>query len=279
MEQPRLLKRIVIIFIAYVVIAYGAIVIIDFLNLFGSQAIMHAIQDTLNPKRFEVPLFWYFISTQGSFTENMQWAYLLIATITLFVASRTASRQGEVLLSRGFKLWGAGLTLLFLEDTLNTRHWIRRGASALLNLADNRSSAAAISVEIFIYALMGILMLYALFRLRRLVFSHARITACVLIGYAAYGLAAAFSATRHAFGWYSRAGEALIETFNLRSIDTWRIASEIIEMRSSTLGYYLMDYLVEETLELLGAGMLAFASVMLLYLIKRPNNEQTPAPH
>ncbi len=66
-----------------------------------------------------------------------------------------------------------------------------------------------------------------------------------------------------------RFGQHLIHRLGFDTIDTWRIANETIEKRDKNLGYYFMDYLVEETLELLGAGLLVLGFVMLYKELKK----------
>ncbi len=263
-------------FIGYLLATTAIIIVVDILNLFNSQTIMKSITGLFDIKRFEVPLFWYFISTQGSFTENVQWILLFVAVLCLFFTSKALKNAEEPRLAGAFRLWGIAMLLLFLEDTLNTRHWLRRFFGHILGWEDTLRSPPAIAVEVSTYAIMAFLMVLSLWCLRHLLLRHKEALFSILAGYGLYGVAAFFSATRHAADWYMRFGQYLIERLGFDAIDTWRIANETIEVRGKNLGYYFMDYLVEETLELLGAGLLAFGFVTLYKTLKK-NRFRPPA--
>ncbi len=268
--------------LVYLLVTGTIILTVDILNLFGSQAIMKSIEGMFDIKRFEVPLFWYFISTQGSFTENVQWLYLFFVVATLFTITKSLKASGEIHLFRAFRLWTIAAFLLFLEDTLNTRHWLRRFFALVLDFNDPLESPAAIAVEVSTYAIMATLMVISFVRLLPLFFRCKKALLLLVAGYGFYGVAAFFSATRHLNNWYMRFGDALIGRLGFDTIETWRIANETIEARGKNLGYYFMDYLVEETLELLGAACLAIGAVLLYQLLKThafknplPNHEQS----
>jgi len=184
-------------FIGYLLVTTAIIIMVDILNLFNSQTIMKSVTGLFDIKRFEVPLFWYFISTQGSFTENVQWIFLFVATICLFFTSKALKNASETHRARAFFLWGVATLLLFLEDTLNTRYWLRRFFGHILGWEDTLRSPPAIAVEVSTYALMAFLMVISLWLLRKVLLRHKKALIPILFGYGFYGVAAFFSATRH----------------------------------------------------------------------------------
>jgi len=80
----------------------------------------------------------------------------------------------------------------------------------------------------------------------------------LVIGYLSYGVAAIASASRLIGSWYEVIGGSLVQTLFPHMADV-----AFAELGPGAVGYFLMDYLLEESLELLGAATLSTALLLL----------------
>ncbi len=78
-------------------------------------------------------------------------------------------------------------------------------------------------------------------------------------------------------GMVWRVGDWLLETTSIIQLSNWADANQIIIAREAawntglnrTLGYYVMDYIYEETLELVGSALITFSLLTLLMIFKQ----------
>ena len=94
-----------------------------------------------------------------------------------------------------------------------------------------------------VYGIYASIPLYAVARHREQVFSVSKITLLFWFGVSMYAVASISSATRHVGEWYLVFGEYLNQYLfegRLAYSEEWN-------------GFYVMDALVEETIELIGA--------------------------
>ena len=89
----------------------------------------------------------------------------------------------------------------------------------------------------------------------------------LVAGYIFYGIAAVCSATRNIGNWYAVVGEMVLDSITTGAEISWSGGS-VIYFRDP-LGFWFMDYVVEESLELLGAAFLASAIAAFIVDIKR----------
>lgn len=275
MQKTFLQKSLLYLFIGYLIFFYFMFFFVDIFNVFNSQRILYWWMEQGTSLRHQVPLFWFTASVQGSFTENLQWFFLIIAFVTsLLVAIHFKKQQAKYFVPS--VLWSIGMFLLVLEDIYNTRHKLRNLLAPLLGADDDLRSYVAIGIEVVTYGLMGVLMISALYLLRKVLLSNRLVLRYFVIGYGAYAIASAFSSTRHFMNWYRHTGNFILRVFRFDTLPNWIDGSEAILTRETlsghnrgrTLGYYFMDYLVEETFELIGAACLALGFVALLTYLK-----------
>ncbi len=264
-----------IVLFSYIGLYSLGIVLIDILNVFGSQRIMEWYTTTGDFQKHKVPLLWFALKAQGGFTEIMQWSYLFVGTVTVATMAY-CMRKWHVSGQRWFFVWTLAMVVLFAEDTLNTRHWLRHVITRAIYGTPLVTHTVGSLIEIVSYGLMAVLMILPPLMLWRIVTKNKKTLRWLLVGYASYAVASFFSATRHVFEWYMKTGDALLRWTGLIRLPNWAAANETIitgdlehaEM-ARTLGFYFMDYVVEETLELLGAGLLAIAFLMLFRDVSR----------
>ena len=102
----------------------------------------------------------------------------------------------------------------------------------------------------------------------------------ILSGYAAYFVAAASSATRYMGDWYVHAGGVVLQAFDTAGHASWTRMEENVSGREAPLDrmeFWLMDYLYEESIELIGAGCL-LAGFLSLAAAQSKRSRCMPTP-
>lgn len=211
-----------------------------------------AIQDLLVNRGVERAFMWYYLFTEGSPTEMMQWSFLGATVILCGYLSGRLSARGNSPPARFFALIAVGTGIMLMEDAGNLRHRIK----FYVRLVFGDTMLIGIGVELVVYALLGALMIYALGRYWRYPWQHPGTRRYMAAGYLTYAAASIASATRHFGDWYDHAGEWLLGRWGLLEDFTARF---ILTDVGRPVGFYIMDFLVEESVELIGAGLLCAA--------------------
>jgi hypothetical protein len=113
--------------------------------------------------------------------------------------------------------------------------------------------------------------LYALLRYGKHLRSQVESLVYVLAGFGFYAMAGMSSATRNWGAWYAKAGVRIQETFGLRVPDG---------MTPERYGHWLVDSLLEETLELFGAMFFLAAAIAFYRSVIRTDKafDHRPGP-
>jgi len=149
-----------------------------------------------------------------------------------------------------------GLSLMLLEDSLNIRHEISFILSNYFysgevgSLQWRRSNFRSM-IEISIYSIIGTIMTVSFIIIYFRYNLNNRGRKYFIIGYGFYFFASVASATRNIFDWYTVVGGILINTLAKLGDPDW--SGDTILYYSDTLGFWFMDFVIEESLELLGA--------------------------
>ena len=212
-------------------------------------------------------LAWAFLFSEGSPTEWLQWIALAGCVLTcgfLWGRTQTLGRSHAPF----FGILGAGLCLMLIEDAGNLRHGLSKLVLENLLGLPGRGLAKSVMDLVVYAALAGLMVAPFVLYLRKLRLG-LRASMLFLTGYAAYGLAAFSSASAYVGNWYARVGNDIIAANGI-DIDarlSWsRMAEQVALGTRPDMGFWLMDFLYEESLELLGAGMILAA---LLSLVQR----------
>ncbi|GEM_PF-950484 len=250
----------------YLALQYLFIYLIDIRNVFGWQ------QGLIDEGEAPVPLLWYVLNQDAFLTEIIAWTFLIVAMLMTGIIAGIMLANKNIY-TKPFLLLAGGFTLMILEDVANIRHMLRTVITLPLGYAamEGYNSAIGIVIEFVVYILLASLMVYPVYKLLPFILKHKNIRNSLLVGYAFYGLAAFLSASRHISNWYGRAGEAIINHFDLYSIQTWAIARDYFEAHERTLGFHLIDYLFEETLEIIASAFLAIAMIYIFVILKKQN--------
>ena len=212
-------------------------------------------------------LAWAFLFSEGSPTEWLQWIALAGCVLTcgfLWGRAQTLGRPYAPF----FGILGMGLCLMLIEDAGNLRHGLSKLVLVDFLGLPGRGLAKSMMDLVVYSALAGLMVAPFVLYLRQLR-PGMRASVLFLSGYAAYGLAAFSSASAYVGNWYARVGNDIIAATGI-DIDarlSWtRMAEHVAEGTRPDLGFWMMDFLYEESLELLGAGMILAA---LLSLVQR----------
>jgi len=246
----------------YLFVTWSMVFFIDVLNIFDMQNILVS-------KGWDIPfLFWIFFTERGP-TEILQWIFLFAGFLTcgLIISKEQSKKDSNN--EQFFFLVGIGVFLMFLEDTINIRHIISYSLSAWVGY-DYYVNPARLFTEFTLYFLIGSLMVYPLIKYWHHLIIHKKSWLYLIIGYLAYAVASFASASRDLFNWYEKTGDFIVGILPISNEVLWdSISLKLIEVGRGPLEFYLMDYLFEESLELIGAGfLLAF---LLSYLTEIQN--------
>jgi len=206
---------------------------------------------------------WYLVFTEGGIVEMGQWTLLAAAAIA---AARVGGRLGKAP-GGPFWSWMAVLfVLMLMEDAGNPRHRLAHYAHLsrkYLGMFEGLPFSINLLVECLFFGALAAIGMYALFRHGwPLLTKGAPERPWLLAGIAGYAIAVPASATRYIGNWYLHAGEWVHETLFMGRLPWME--------RGDGHGFLIMDYLFEESLELLAAAALAAASVAAYRRLSQP---------
>ena len=207
--------------------------------------------------QFPAPIFWLHIFREGFLVENLQWLFLGFSSMLAF-AMVFIGRFDDKRTRTGWLLFGIGLFIMLLEDSINLRHRLNYFLSQTVNFGPDEYeewvwSYYGISVELIFYAMLGTIMLISFYVLYKYALNKSE-KKILVIGYCFYAIAAIASATRHIGSWYYTAGECLLDLFTGTNELGWN--SESLLFSIHPLSYYFMDHIIEESIELLAASLI-----------------------
>lgn len=225
--------------------------LVDVLDAFGFGSRLYDAMYAWNPERSQV---WVILFTEGGPVEMAQWLLLVAAAGMAFhihgrLFSRSAGSTADKRARTFWLLMGIAFLLMLIEDAGNPRHWFRYFFWTFTGDDQGRIS------EMVYFALLGSLPLSALMFFGRPVLQLKRTRNLLLGGFFFYAVAVGGSMTR--YYWYETAGDWLHEK-------VLGGALKEVSLGSQGLGFWLMDYCVEESLELLGATFLAAMAASFL---------------
>lgn len=207
------------------------------------------------------PMLWLVLFGEASLTENLQWFSLLLAT---FFAGLVAVQSKQARLAAAILCFG--LLWMYAEDCYNVRHLVTAWVGESIfgyeptDLLWLKSTVRSL-IELSIYLVMATVMVWgyiAIWKTKSLPrFGFAVLTA----GYLLYCMAAFASATRHLFNWYNTVGAMMFDSLARLHAIPWE-ASDDFHYQAS-LGFLWMDYVMEESLELIAASLIATTTVFM----------------
>ena len=232
-------------------LAWGAFILIDLADVFGLGTAVYEHLSARDSSRFQV---WAILFTEGGPIEILQWLFLAAASGFALHTHGVLSAEGnpERTTNRARLFWllmGIAFLLMLIEDAGNPRHWAIRFSQMLFG-----GNAGQVT-ELAYFVSLGSLPLIALALFWRTILTLPRTRVFLLGGFVVYGIAAISSASR--YYWYEAAGHWLhVSVFGERLRE--------VSLGNHGHGFWLMDYLMEESFELAGATLLAAAAAAFL---------------
>ncbi len=232
--------------LAYLALAWLISYLGDVHNFLG-------LTDRLINRGAERPFMWYYLFMEGSPTEMVQWLYLSATVVLCGLTSGRLAAKNYRLPARFFLLMGIGVVTMLMEDAGNLRHQIKY----YFRLALGDTMLVGIAVEMLFFGLLGLFMLYALVRYGRYVWRQRMTRNFLGLGYISYAVASLASGTRHFADWYDHAGNWLLQVVGLYEPFNARFVPTAV---GRPIGFYVMDFFLEESLELVAAAALCTAA-------------------
>lgn len=213
----------------------------------------------------EISVFWYYwYSTPVELP--MQWLSLVAAIIVFVAAARIAGRLGDDEVCRFGRWMGLGVGLMLLEDAFDIRHRLRY----FLNRFDgevpfNGYGVLTSFVELAYFGLLAAVLVVVYVRYRSVIWSRTRLALYLTSAYLLYGVAvgsswagAAFRSVIEGDQLYARVGDRVVTLLDIGPEDGGLEAGT-----DFSVGFWFMDRVYEESIELLGAAALLTAGLML----------------
>ena len=251
--------------VAFLGLSYALIVAIDVFNLFDLHTTFIAAND-----RWYFWLFWFHNPVEAP----IQWVGLATVALVSLITARNAYQAEQSDQFRFSLLFSIAVILMFVEDSLNPRHHLRLYLESQDEVGYGMMGTL---VELGYFAVLGGLLLFVFFRYRHVFWEHKRARQFLIAGYVFYAIAvgsswlgSAFRSTTDSFvdlytvvgGFFTRLlffdgaeREAYFHAINEHFAKTDRLPLE----------YWFMDYVWEESLELLGVSALLVATLVLFY--------------
>ena len=243
----------------YLLLMWGCFFLIDAFDVFGVRAFLHA-------RSITDPL-WFHLNRQASITEILQWVVLGATAFTAGVIRGAGTGDGNGAKGRAFwTIMGIATIFMLIEDAGDPRHRLTDYIVTFTGhtRAEELGRHLVTAVELVYFSLLASIPLYALLRYGLFFRVYRKVKFYLLTGFIAYGAASIFSVTSYMNDWYIKAGgfiHNVVAGGQLYRVDWPYTAYHVHE-------FWLMDLIVEESIELLGAGALLAAALSYLQVLK-----------
>lgn len=259
----------------FVTISFVSFYLIDLRNTWGLREWLFSVERVYFYFTY-TPFFFQHYGRNSGFVEVAQWALLGSAIIfTALLAGRFYEQQKA--LSRFFILMTVAFTLILIEDAGDVRHMMM----SYVQLAAGEPDQGVVGTlfEGLYFAILGGIPLYALIRYGRALQTFGKAWWYIIAGFAAHAIAVSLSFIGTAFQMllerdvYTILGEQLVTfSYRLGTADlpeiweAWNAENWILP-----IGFFLLDSLIEENIELIGN---AFLLAGLIVIWQRLNKKQ-----
>lgn len=198
------------------------------------------------------PALWIMLFEDGSPTELLQWSAIGAVAVLAGIEAGRARAALDGATARFWGLVGLGAVMMLMEDAGNVRHRLVHYFVTFVGLPGG--GPWHLAVEAAWYAVIaGVLATAVIVAGRRVLGADRSVLAYGVAGAVVYAVAAIGSVSRDIGWWYADAGRVIEESLlrtRLLVPDGWS---------RGQVHFFLVDYIVEESLELLGASLLLAA--------------------
>ncbi|SCZ08400.1 hypothetical protein [Alkaliphilus peptidifermentans] len=233
----------------YLVVAWLLSYFIDIRNIFNLQRYI---------QRFDRGFLWFQLFKEAQITEMLQWTFLGASVLLCGFIWGKLSGKGSKYTAKFFMFLGIGLAIMFMEDAGNVRHNIKEYTYFFFG----RGQTVATLTELAFYSVLGAIMMFAIIKYGTYIWHSKKTRFYLIIGFVSYGVISIASATRDINDWYLKTGDWLHQVV---------LNNAMAERFYGSVGFFLMDFLIEESVELIGAS--ALFTALFSFLIFINNNE------
>lgn len=273
-RKLNLADKIFFLGIFLVFFSYLAFYLIDLHNIFGLRDVL------FNTKGYYFyftyrPFFFQHWGRNSGIAEIFQYLFLGGAAMTSAFIAGTRRNVSK----RQFKFWlllAISFTLMLLEDAGDLRHVFMSYIQAIFVEAEQ--SWAGSSFELLYFGFLGGLPLYTLIRYGGFLKRFKKTRTYLIIGFIFYFLAGSLSFIGTAFSkvfdqnLYSQVGQHMYNfSLSIGDADLPKVWADWQANSNFPIDFFLMDSLVEENLEIIGASALLAAVVSFYLFIKKEN--------
>lgn len=250
--KPNIIFYGVLVFILF---SFILTYLIDIVDLFGIKEQM--------VQNLEVPYFWHHWFTTPV-EIPLQWILLALTGLFFMLNAGIAYERMDRPTFHFLILLSIGLLLMLIEDAGDVRHAYRRVLGRIV-VGETSYGYFGTLFELFYFAFIAVIMVYALWRYKDVYRRYNDARKYLFVGYIFYalGVSASFignvSRVLIGFNVYEAIGGYILKTFFIRDEIT-ELAYDVAS-KNSRVDYNFMNYAVEESLELIGAGALLVAGI------------------
>ncbi len=224
-------KHVFALVIMYLVSTWILSYLIDIRNIFNLQRYV---------RNFHRGLLWFQLYKEAQITEILQWSFLGSSMLMCGYMWGKLKTMGSQYTYKFFLFMGLGSTIMMMEDAGNVRHNMKEYTHYLFGA----TTTVTVMTEMVFYTMLGAIMMFAIIGYGPYVWHAVKTRFYLITGFGAYMVASIASATRDINDWYEIAGKWIHEV----------VFHNIMLDRFGYVGFYIMDVLIEESIELIGAS-------------------------
>ena len=251
--------------VGFLVLSYVLVIAIDVFNVFD----LHT-RWTAGGERHYFWKHWF----QTPVEIPTQWVCLSVLMVTLFLSAGAAYQRGHGDEFEFSMLFGIGVSLMLIEDSLNPRHLLRH---QLRDQGFANYGTVITLTELAYFALLGGLLVFVFIYFRHVFWKREKVRKYLIRGYVFYAIAVGSSWSGPAF---RTASEDFPDLYTVTGRFFTRIlffdggereayfqsVNEGLERTNvHLLEYWFMDRVWEESFELLGASALLVAGLAFFF--------------
>lgn len=244
-------KHVICLGLLTLLISYILMLAVDIFNVFNTRSLLEDLY---------IPLLWNSIFTERGPVEILQWIFLAGFSITSAKIAKNFKEKDKLKESIFWSLFAFGGFIMLLEDAVNIRHFIIGTVFSLEWYVGKK-------LELLIFGLIALLPIIAIIKYFKYVNQDKVTNILIVLGFIFYGSAVFISGPADLTEINPWIGNSLYDlTVSIGGEEVEEIYVYIDEKMVATqdgklVWYRFVDFLVEESLELLGATML-FASTL-----------------
>lgn len=228
----------------YLAIAWTLSVFVDVIDIFN-------IHEEYNSG--PTGYLWHNLFKEAGITEFLQWTFLSLSVLfsgMIVGKLHDVDVMDKKKMRRFFLILAIGMVLMLMEDAGNVRHALKHYTYIIFG----QEKIITVGTELFFYSILGIIMAYAFGKYGKYVWKYKQTRKFFLIAFLLYGIISITSATRDIGNWYLSLGNLIHQNI---------FGGVMRDSFNGVVGFFIVDFWIEESVELLGAS--AFFTAILSY--------------